>query len=36
MNHMFGIPDGALGNGYVKRGKKPGRRTDGVGMNGGR
>jgi hypothetical protein len=26
--HMFGIPDGSVGNGYVKRGRKPGRRTD--------
>lgn len=24
-NHMFGIPDGAASNGYVKRGRKPGR-----------
>jgi len=27
-DHMFGIPDGSVGNGYVKRGRKPGRRTD--------
>jgi len=27
-NHMFGIPDGSESNGYVKRGKKPGRRMD--------
>ena len=27
-NHMFGIPDGSRSNGYVKRGTKPGRRTD--------
>lgn len=27
-NHMFGIPDGSQSNGYVKRGTKPGRRTD--------
>ncbi|MCB1470333.1 MAG: ISNCY family transposase [Rhizobiaceae bacterium] len=27
-DHMFGIPDGSIGNGYVKRGRKPGRRTD--------
>lgn len=27
-NHMFGIPDGSQDNGYVKRGRKPGRRTD--------
>jgi hypothetical protein len=25
---MFGIPDGSQGNGYHKRGRKPGRRTD--------
>ena len=22
-DHMFGIPDGSVGNGYVKRGRKP-------------
>jgi len=27
-NHMFGIPDGSQSNGYVKRRRKPGRRTD--------
>lgn len=27
-DHMFGIPDGSRSNGYVKRGRKPGRRTD--------
>ncbi len=27
-NHMFGIPDGAVSDGYQKRGRKPGRRTD--------
>lgn len=27
-NHMFGIPDGSQGNGYVKRRRKPGKRTD--------
>jgi len=27
-DHMFGIPDGSVGNGYVKRSRKPGRRTD--------
>ncbi|MBY2996214.1 hypothetical protein HF272_33295, partial [Rhizobium leguminosarum] len=27
-DHMFGIPDGSQGNGYHKRGRKPGRRTD--------
>lgn len=27
-DHMFGIPDGSAGNGYQKRGRKPGRRTD--------
>ncbi len=27
-NHLFGIPDGGLSNGYVKRGRKPGKRTD--------
>lgn len=27
-NHMFRIPDGSQANGYVKRGRKPGRRTD--------
>ncbi|EJB02631.1 hypothetical protein Rleg9DRAFT_1438, partial [Rhizobium leguminosarum bv. trifolii WSM597] len=27
-DHMFGIPDGSQGNGYQKRGHKPGRRTD--------
>ena len=27
-DHMFGIPDGSVGNGYVKRGRKPGRRRD--------
>jgi hypothetical protein len=27
-NHMFGIRDGSVGNGYQKRGRKPGRRTD--------
>ncbi len=27
-NHMFGIRDGATANGYQKRGRKPGRRTD--------
>jgi hypothetical protein len=26
-DHMFGIPDGSQGNGYQKRGRKPGRRT---------
>lgn len=26
--HMFGVPDGNVSNGYVKRGRKPGRRTD--------
>jgi hypothetical protein len=25
---MFGIPDGSQANGYVKRGRKPGKRTD--------
>ena len=25
---MFGIPDGSQSNGYQKRGRKPGRRTD--------
>ena len=28
MDHMFGIPDGSKSNGYQKRGRKPGRRTD--------
>jgi transposase len=27
-DHMFGIPDGSQSNGYQKRGRKPGRRTD--------
>lgn len=27
-NHMFGIPDGSQSNGYVKRGRKPGKKTD--------
>ncbi|GAB1582023.1 ISNCY family transposase [Phyllobacterium phragmitis] len=27
-DHMFGIPDGSVGNGYQKRGRKPGPRTD--------
>lgn len=27
-NHMFGIPDSSVRNGYQKRGRKPGRRTD--------
>ncbi|TPM24205.1 ISNCY family transposase [Mesorhizobium sp. B2-3-5] len=27
-NHLFGIPDGSQSNGYQKRGRKPGRRTD--------
>ncbi|RWE18513.1 MAG: ISNCY family transposase [Mesorhizobium sp.] len=27
-NHMFGIPDGAVSNGYQKRTHKPGRRAD--------
>jgi len=27
-DHMFGIPDGSVSNGYQKRGRKPGRRTD--------
>lgn len=27
-DHMFGIRDGSLGNGYQKRGTKPGRKTD--------
>ncbi|MEL7528715.1 MAG: ISNCY family transposase, partial [Pseudomonadota bacterium] len=27
-DHMFGIPDGSLSNGYQKRSRKPGRRTD--------
>jgi hypothetical protein len=27
-NHMFGIPDGSTANGYQKRGRKPGPRTD--------
>jgi len=27
-DHMFGIPDGSQSNGYVKLGRKPGRRTD--------
>ena len=27
-DHMFGIPDGSKSNGYQKRGRKPGRRTD--------
>src|SRR5690606_20663000 len=27
-DHMFGIPDGSAGNGYQKRSRKPGRRTD--------
>jgi len=27
-NHIFGIPDGSLSNGYQKRGRKPGRKTD--------
>lgn len=27
-NHMFGIPDGSISNGYQKRGTKPGPRTD--------
>ena len=26
--HLFGIRDGSLGNGYQKRGTKPGRKTD--------
>lgn len=25
---MLGIPDGSVSNGYKKRGRKPGRRTD--------
>ncbi|MNY64790.1 hypothetical protein D3C86_2019550 [compost metagenome] len=27
-DHMFGIRDGSKGNGYQKRGRKPGPRTD--------
>jgi hypothetical protein len=27
-DHMFGIPDGSLSNGYQKRGTKPRRKTD--------
>ena len=27
-DHMFGIRDGSIGNGYQKRGRKPGRRTN--------
>ncbi len=27
-DHMFGIPDGSVSNGYQKRGTKPGRKTD--------
>ena len=27
-DHMFGIRDGSQGNGYQKRGRKPGLRTD--------
>jgi hypothetical protein len=27
-DHMFGIRDGSVSNGYQKRGRKPGRRTD--------
>ena len=27
-NHLFGIPDGSQSNGYQKRDRKPGRRTD--------
>jgi transposase len=27
-DHMFGIPDGSQSNGYEKRGRKPGRKTD--------
>lgn len=27
-DHMFGIPDGSVSNGYQKRGRKPGPRTD--------
>jgi hypothetical protein len=27
-DHMFAIPDGSKSNGYEKRGRKPGRRTD--------
>lgn len=27
-NHMFGIPDGSQSNGYLKRGRKPRKRTD--------
>lgn len=27
-NHMFGIPDGSVSNGYQKRGRKPGRKKD--------
>jgi hypothetical protein len=27
-DHMFGIRDGSTSNGYQKRGRKPGRRTD--------
>ncbi len=27
-DHMFGIRDGSIGNGYQKRGRKPGRRAD--------
>ncbi len=27
-DHMFGIRDGSTANGYQKRGRKPGRRTD--------
>ena len=27
-NHMFGVPDGSESNGYQKRGRKPGRKTD--------
>lgn len=27
-DNMFGIPDGSVSNGYQKRGRKPGRRTD--------
>lgn len=27
-NHIFGIPDGSVSNGYQKRGSKPDRKTD--------
>lgn len=28
IDHMFGIPHGSVGNGFVKRDRKPGRRRD--------